>query len=80
MIITEEQVFALLELLALTRDTEPNCDDCLQHMAEFAETSLSGKSVPEAIAHIDEHLERCQDCREEFSALKDALGKDIMAS
>ena len=74
--ISEEQVQAMLEMLALTKDVEASCDDCRQQLAEFAETTLAGKSIPEGLKCIDEHLQRCGECREEFEALKAALGHD----
>lgn len=78
--ITDEQVQALLGMLSLTREVETDCDHCLKHMAEFAETTLAGKSIPEGLRCIEEHLERCGECREEFEALKEALGGEIPES
>lgn len=71
--INDQQVEGLLEMLALTKDVETNCDHCLNHMAEFAESKLSGKTIQEGLRNIEEHLERCGDCREEFETLKNAL-------
>lgn len=78
--ITNEQVQALLGMLALTKDDETDCDHCLHHMAEFAETTLSGKSIPDGLKCIDEHLKGCGECREEFEALKKALGGEVATS
>jgi len=75
--ISDEQIQAMLEMLALTKDVEVSCDDCLQQMAEFAETTLAGKSIPEGLKCIDEHLQRCRECREEFEALKAALDESL---
>ena len=71
--ISDEQIQAMLKMLALTKEVEASCDDCQQQMAEFAEVTLAGKSIPEGLKLIDEHLQRCRDCREEFEALKAAL-------
>ena len=73
MIISDEQIQAMLKLLALTKDVEPSCDECLKELGEFAETTLAGKTIPEGLNYIDEHLERCVECREEFEALRAAL-------
>ena len=73
--LSSERMDALLRMLALTKDEEASCDDCLEHMAEFAETMLAGKSIPDGLKSIDEHLELCGECREEFEALKVALGE-----
>lgn len=71
--ISEPQIRSLLEMLSLTGNEEADCGECLQHMAEFAETSLPGKPIPEGLRRIEEHLKLCGECREEFEALKDAL-------
>ena len=78
--ISEAQVQALLEMLTLTRDKEVSCDECLQSMAEFAETTLAGKTVTEGLQCIEEHLQLCGECREEFEALKSALDGDNIDS
>ncbi|HSA65985.1 MAG TPA: hypothetical protein VLE25_14940 [Nitrospira sp.] len=39
----------------------------------FAEHKLANKELPEAMRLIEEHLERCDDCREEFVSLLAAL-------
>lgn len=77
--ISEQQVKSLLKMLALTKDDEASCDDCLQHMAEFAEASLPGKPIPEGLKRIDDHLRLCGECREEFEALKVALNDETLA-
>ena len=77
---SKEKVHSLLNMLALTRDKEATCDECLQHMAEFAETTLTGKSIPAGLQCIEQHLQICGECREEFEALKTALGDENAAS
>ena len=76
MTISNQQIDALLKMLALTRDREVTCDDCLGQMAEFAENFLTGRSVPESLRCIDEHLQLCGECREEFEALKKAIADE----
>jgi hypothetical protein len=71
--ISKQQVDSLLKMLALTNDVEQDCDGCLKVMAEFAETSLAGKSIPGGLRSIEEHLKICGECREEFETLKVAL-------
>jgi hypothetical protein len=46
-------------------------------MAEFAEISLVGKSIPIGLKIIEDHLEICGECCEEFEALKLALSNEI---
>ncbi len=77
--LTGEQVRSLLEMLTLTRDSEADCNDCLSQMAEFAEVALEGRSIPQGLKCIEEHLDRCGECREEFEALKTALDGGVAA-
>ena len=73
---SRQQVDTLLNSLALTKDAEQDCDGCLKKLAEFAETSLAGKSIPDGLQSIEDHLKICGECCEEFEALKDALSQE----
>jgi predicted anti-sigma-YlaC factor YlaD len=42
-------------------------------MDEFVELTLAGKNAAQAMPLVEEHLNRCGDCREEFEALLAAL-------
>lgn len=63
----------LERMLAHTRTEELDCDECLEVVDSFAEGVLVGKDAAEAMPLVQEHLERCDDCREEFEALLAAL-------
>lgn len=63
----------VVALALMTRDEEINCDECLLDMAQFAETELAGRDVPEALAVVQHHLDLCGPCREEYRALLGAL-------
>lgn len=76
MSLSDEQLTSLAKLLGMTREEELTCDECLRHMAEFAQVSLAGRTVPEGLRAIDEHLRFCGECQEEFQALRDALQRD----
>ena len=52
---------------------ELSCDECYEEIDHFAEIELVGKSAAEAMPLVQEHLEHCQDCREEYEALIAAL-------
>lgn len=56
-----------------TRPDELGCDECFQQVDRFAEMVLDGKPAAEAMPLVQEHLDRCGDCREEFEALLAAL-------
>lgn len=73
MILTPEQVKRFLELLGNTREREMNCNECLDHVAEFAECEVAGHSVPEALKAVEHHLSICPECCEEYEILRDAI-------
>jgi len=73
MALTEKEIRELMRQVRLTKDEEIGCNDCLERAAEAAERMLSGKTVAEGVEAIEHHLEVCQDCREEFEALRKAL-------
>jgi hypothetical protein len=56
-----------------TRPDEIGCDDCFAQLDQFAELVLAGKNAAEAMPLVQDHLDRCMDCREEFEALLRAL-------
>ena len=76
MSLSKQKIDSLLKMLSLTRDVEQDCDGCLNKLAEFAETSLTGKSIPDGLKSIEDHLQICDECREEFEALKVALSSE----
>ena len=71
--LTGEQVGGIVKMLGLTRDREFNCSECLQHVSEFAECRLANTPLDEVIAHVEQHLALCPECREEFEALMKIL-------
>lgn len=56
-----------------TKPHEIDCDKCFEELDRFAEAKLVGRELDEALVLVEEHLERCKSCREEFEALMDAL-------
>lgn len=71
--LSKNEIDALLRLVGLTQDEEINCEQCLASVAEFAEQQLSGKSIPEGLQSVAQHLSICGECREEYEALQRAL-------
>ena len=52
---------------------ELGCDECLDQLDRFIELVLADKNAAEAMPLVQDHLERCGDCREEFQGLLAAL-------
>ena len=63
----------MIHMVGGTRPDEIGCDDCFAQLDQFAEQVLAGKNAAEAMPLVQDHLDRCMDCREEFEALLRAL-------
>jgi uncharacterized protein with PIN domain len=70
---TTEQISGLMRLIGITRESEINCNECLDHVAEFAESELSGKAMPEVLDAVRHHLTLCPECKEEYEELLKAM-------
>ena len=73
MALRPEQAKALIEMVMGTRDQEMTCDECVADIAEFVEVQLTGKPLSEALQAVQEHLDRCYDCTDEYHVLRQAL-------
>ncbi|TWT48228.1 hypothetical protein KOR42_40190 [Thalassoglobus neptunius] len=71
--LSEEQIAKLLGMVAASEADCIDCDKCFDHLAEFAEAELTHREIPDAMKHIQVHLEQCPCCHDEFTALMTAL-------
>lgn len=63
----------MVMMVTQTKSVEIGCDDCFDEMHEFAELELAGKSPEKAMPLVEEHINRCRDCKEEYEALMEAM-------
>lgn len=68
-----QRIAKIVKNVLSTRADELDCDECLEQLDRFAELTLDGKAAEEAIPLVQDHLNRCADCRAEFEALLAAL-------
>ena len=73
MMLWRGDVVKLVRVLAETREAEIGCDECFERLDIFAETELSGVNASAAMPLVDDHLDKCEDCRSKFQALLTAL-------
>ena len=52
-----------------THVDEISCEDCYAQMDRFAELALQGSEAALLMPAVHDHLEHCQECREEFQGL-----------
>jgi hypothetical protein len=63
----------LIREIAEVREEEIGCDECFEQVDRFIEMELSGLDTARAMPLVQEHLEICGECREEYEALLTAL-------
>lgn len=68
--LTETELSLLLALVSRTRDDELTCDEFLMHAGMLAEGSIADEAQ---LLRLQQHLEICADCPEEYLALLNAL-------
>jgi len=71
--LTQEIIKKMMHSIQLTREQELTCGACFDEVDRFVELELSGKNAAEAMPLVQEHLERCGNCKEEYEALMDAI-------
>ena len=59
--------------IAMSQPGEIGCDECFEQMDRFVEIELAGTDAAEAMPLVQDHLERCVACWEEYEALLLAL-------
>lgn len=64
---------ALIGEIAETREVEIGCDECFEQLDRFVDMKLSGLDPGQALPLVQEHLEICGECRDEFEAFMAAL-------
>lgn len=60
---------SLLEQISKTKQVELPCDDVFELMDEFADAIERGEDTTELMPLVQQHLEVCRDCLEEYQAL-----------
>ncbi len=66
----------VLEMIAHTQDRELLCDEVHALIDQFAEMKTRGEDPTRLMPLVQQHLDMCPDCREEYEALLEALHID----
>ena len=64
-----EKLKTMVRGVARTQEIEYSCDDAYRLLDEFTEAVVQGKDVAALMPLVQQHLDLCPDCREEFEAL-----------
>jgi hypothetical protein len=72
----DRQHARLLRAIHLTQDVEIDCTTCLDRVPVYVERVLSGADATQDMPDVHVHLALCQDCQEEYEALRDLAELD----
>lgn len=67
------EVKKLVRQVLTTHPKEMDCDECLELLDDFVEMTLEGRDASEALPLVQQHLQQCDCCHEEFQALLSVL-------
>ena len=59
----------MLRMVAQTQDVEIACEEAHRLLDEFADRVARGEDAAALMPLVQQHLEMCPDCREEYEAL-----------
>ncbi len=65
-----EMMQKMMAMLSNTQDVELTCDDVFALLDQFAELAAQGEDVAQLMPLIQQHLDMCEDCREEYKVLE----------
>ena len=71
--LSSEDIQKMMQAVKMTRDHELDCGHCYDEIDQFIELELSNKNAAEIMPLVQDHLDRCGSCREEYQALLEAL-------
>ena len=71
--LSSDDIKKMMQAVKMTREHEHTCGHCYDEIDQFIELELSDKNAAEIMPLVQDHLDRCGDCREEYQALLEAL-------
>lgn len=72
----ESQLRQLLRAIQMTRDVDIDCSTCLELVPIYVDRELAGVDVAQDMPAMHHHLALCEECREEYEALRDLAELD----
>lgn len=73
MALTNEQITTLMQFVASVTPDQLTCDGCLEHVPELAESQLGDVPLTEVLEKVQNHLDNCKCCRNEYHTFLEAL-------
>ena len=63
----------MMAMLSNTREVELTCDEVFALLDQFTELAAQGEDVRKLMPLVQQHLDMCGDCREEYKVLANIL-------
>lgn len=73
MALQNEQISTLLQFVASVTPDTLACDGCLEYVPELAESQLGDKPLTEILEKVQNHLDNCPCCAQEYETFLQAL-------
>lgn len=64
---------SMLEMMSVTEDREYSCDDAYELLDLYADLAERGEDTTKLMPLVERHLDLCDNCREEFEVLLEAI-------
>lgn len=64
-----EEFKPFLQMVENTREVEYSCEEVYQILDQYTELVFQGEDAAKLMPLVEQHIEMCPDCREEFEAL-----------
>ena len=68
-----EMMQKMLTMLSNTQERELTCEDVFAILDQFAELAAQGEDVTRLMPLVQQHLDMCPDCREEYKVMESIL-------
>lgn len=65
-----DKIQKIMEMLSDTREVELTCDEVFALLDQFTELAAQGEDVAQLMPLVQQHLDMCDDCREEYRVLE----------
>lgn len=75
MTLGNEEYRELARALLATGPDEIDCERWLESVGMYLDLIEAGRSIPESLRPVEEHLRLCPDCAEEFGVMREALSE-----
>jgi hypothetical protein len=68
-----EKMQKMMSMLSQTQDVELTCSEVFALLDQFTELAVQGEDVRQLMPLVQQHLDMCEDCREEYKVLESIL-------